>query len=81
MDGRNQAIFVTPYIEHRLVINLIGTWEYLAQMGKIDKALGFHDSIPVFQSALCVWMLPGKLVQPLTGDDVHAKHLHETILP
>jgi hypothetical protein len=79
VDGGNQAIFVSSDIENGFVIDLIGTWKGLPQLGEILKSARLHQRVPMGQTRDGVGMNRGKFIKPFPGNDVHGRD--NVILP
>jgi len=70
MNGNNQSKFVPRYVEHGKFSHLVSGRKGNPQFGE-RSVIGFpDDGIPVAQRHPRIGMLPGKLDQPFSRDDM-----------
>jgi hypothetical protein len=73
VDGGDQAIFVSSDIENGFVVDLIGAWKRLTQLGEILKSARLHQPMPMGQASDGIGMNRGKFIKSFPGNNVHGR--------
>ena len=71
MYRRNQTDFVSTNVKNRQFPNFVSSRKYLTNFFDRSKIILLHLAIPTGKSVVRLGIFRGKLVQPLSGDDVH----------
>lgn len=71
VDRGDQPILVAPDVEDHLVSDQIGARKRPSQLDQGLECRLVHDGIPRDERPFAVWVQVPKLMDSLTGDDMH----------
>jgi hypothetical protein len=69
LNRRDQAVFITAYVEHVQIANLIDSWEVSTHLGEVPPLGVLGDIIPILQRRLRIRMLVPEFPKDRLAED------------